>query len=142
MMLNSGISTANSSRSSLKVVLLVASRFVSDELNREDGRREWLCSLCCVLDYFLALWSYCRGRAARDLCPRQCGLCGGSGIDGRFVFQGIVALAVLGGLLQMRIGALGVKKGVRGSAAGSESTAGMKAFRKRRPGELVEWIVS
>lgn len=54
-----------------------------------------------------------------------------------------MALAVLGGLLQMRIGALGVKNDVRGFAFGSsESRAGRKDFRKWRPGDVGVGIVS
>lgn len=54
-----------------------------------------------------------------------------------------MALDVLGGLLQMRIGAFGVKNGVNGWIVGSRvSTAGRKDFRNSSPGDVVDGIVS
>lgn len=54
-----------------------------------------------------------------------------------------MALAVLGRLMQMRIGAFGVNNGDSGWIVGSRvSTAGRKDFRNSRPGDAVGGIVS
>lgn len=57
--------------------------------------------------------------------------------------RGTAWLAAVGGSLPMRMGALGVKKGLMGFSAGvRESSAGRNLWRNLRPGEAVGGMAS